>query len=369
MDFDLLLEQELAVKAFDYPEETGLLKRGSGATERILNFGTQRHPNTGNVLTYGLDLNTLTAEDAAILLNPEYLTYAWKSKDPIQRRNRLIHIINQNERRLSPKGDGAEEGTGTIGYKLIFKRGPPEHHDKRRLSTPTGNMDVEEPHSSRTSSWKSYDRGKMRDREIIMLDLEPFMNVLNKLHGADKDYTFKNLSDDYLRKASETGKADPIKPDDIIYDEPEEFAKPEIVDTTPVKPAEIDKAKAKEVVEPEVKAEFEPETKLATKEVETEFEPEPRVAVKAKPEVKVEPKLEPPEVKVEPEVKPRPKPEPIEKAIDRRVRREVEAPRPEPEIEPEPELGRAIDRKITREPEPEEIEDNIDVALEEAGLA
>lgn len=350
-NFDVLLEKELAVKAFDYPEEDGELERGSSSTERILNFGTARHPNTGNMLTYGLDLNTLTPEDASILMNPEYLEYAWKSNDPIQRRDRLIEIINRKEdKSLEPK-DVGEEPSGTKGYRLVFKRGPAEYREKRRITTPEGEKLVPEPHMSSTSSWKSFMADKIKDREMILLDVNPFRKILDKLEDHDDEYTFKNLTDDYLRQASETGEAPEIEPEDIKYEDPEDYVDPDIVDTEPIKPSEIDKAKAKEIEEPEVDVKFEPDTDIDTGEVETEFEPE----------IEIEPKIEPeePEVELEPD---------IEKAIEKRVRDEVEneikdkideieEPEEPEEEEPEPELE-----------ETAEIEESINKALLDAGL-
>jgi len=345
MDFDLILEKSLAIKAFDYPEEDGLLKRGSKATERVLNFGTSTHPGTGNRLTYGLDLDTLTAEDASILLDPEYLAHAWAVSDPIQRRDRLINIINRNEGPLTPKG-GVEEGHDSTGYRLVFKRGPSEHHDKRKIMTPEGEKTVDEPHESASSSWKSYKADKIKSREMIMLDLEPFQQVLNQLDDAGKDYTFKDLSDDYLRKTGETGEAKPIEPEDIVYDEPEEFVKPEIVDDEPITPSEIDAADAKEIEEPEVKSEFEPEAPEPTPEAELPKKPE------VKPEI-IPPKLKPtrPEPRLElpkPEVEIEPEPEKIE----------------EPEISKlEPDIEKAIDRNLGQpkaKPEESDFDQNLD---------
>jgi hypothetical protein len=364
--FDVLLEKELAIKAFDYPEESGQLERGGTATERILNFGTSRHPGTGNALTHGLDLNTLTAEDAAILLKPEYLEHAWKSGDPIERRDRLIAIINRNEASLDSKGDGAEEGKGGVGYNLMFKRGPAEHHDQRRIMTPQGEKLVDEPHESHTSSWKDYKQGKVRDREIIVLDLDPFRKVLGQLDAADEDYTFKNLTDDYLRNAGDTGEAIPINPDDIMYGEPAAHENPEFVDEQPIEPAEIDAAKAKEVPpEPAVDVKFEPETDIATGEVGSEFKPTPMVTAKERPDIDIEPTFT---TKKEPKPKKIELAPDLEKAIDRRVKQEVE--KEIEEIPEEPELETAIDQRIEpdMDEEPEKIEESINRALSEAGL-
>jgi hypothetical protein len=366
----------VGIKAFDYPGDDN---KGGDATERVLVFGTQKHPGTGNNLTYGIDLNTLTASDLEILMNPDYLEYAWESKDPIERRDRLIKIINANESTLDPRTDGAEREEGSVGYRLIFKRGPAEHHERREVDTATGPKMVDDSHFSGTSSWKSYLATNINNREMILVNVDQFRDVLKKLDEVDEDYTIADLSDDYMRDLSENGVARPIEPDDITIEEPEDDVDPEFVDDTPIGPDEIDDAEAQEI-KPEV-------------EIDAEFEDEPEdvIDVEEEPEIEVDSSLEEPELIKEPETEPKPEPveieepkEPvkltpdIEKAIGDRVRSEIEKQEIEPEKSDVDELLDNIDDNIPDElDEPDELEDeevfesigrSIDKALFEAGL-
>lgn len=373
-NFKTILEQELGIRTFEYPEDEG---HALNVTDRILHFGTAQHPTSGNRLVYGLDLNALTADDLAILMKPEYLKYAWEAKgNPRRMRDRLIRIINQKEGPLPPKG-GAEEPSGGPGYRLVYGRGPAEYHAEKK----TDFGYIEAPHFSRTSAWKTYYPGQIDSKEIMVLDLDDFRNVLHGLHEAGDEYTIANLSDDYLRTVSETGESQPIKPEDIVYDEPEDHIDPDFVDEKPIEPDEIDKAKAKEVEEPEVDVEFEPEPedRIEKGQIETEFEPEVEVDVKEKPDIDVDVDEEP-DIEVEAEFEPEePKTdlEPdISKAIDKRIRaerekemeREVEREKEiedEAEVELEDEVGEA-------EEEPEEttdMEDEIESVMNRVGLS
>lgn len=362
--FKTILENELAVRTFDYPEDEGeAAPHRQNASERILHFGTSRHPGTGNMLVYGIDLNTLSPEDISILMNPEYLDYAWEVKDPIKRRDRLINIINREEGNLEPKG-GAEEVDGGPGYKLVFGRGPAEYHEKRKVMTSTGEETIDDPHFSRTSSWKSYYLGDVDAREIIMLDLKDFRKVLNKLDEVEDDYTFANLNDNYLRSVSETDEAKSISGDDITHEEVPDEIDPDFVDEEPIEPDDIEKADAKEV-EPEVDVDvkFEPDD-LETGKVETDFEPEPEVTARERPDIDEKPKFEKPKKAEKTKLTPD-----IEKAIDKRIEQEIEKLKePEPVEEPEEESE--------EEPEPVEeglkpvdpIIESVTSAWKEAGL-
>ena len=354
--FNVMLEKALAIKTFDYPNTNGKLNRNPINAERILHFGTARHPTTGNMLTYGIDLNTLTPDDLAILMKPEYLAYAWQVSNPIKRRDRLINIINKNERKLKAKTGIGEEGFGDIGHRLVFKRGPAEYHEKRKILTPTGEKLEDDPHYNRTSSWKSFYANDVKNREMILLDLNSFHNTLKQLNKLGPDYTFNNLSDDYLRKASESGKSEPIDPDDIIYDksEEEENVKPELVDEEPIDMDEVEETEATEVeLEPDIDVKIEPETDIETGKIETKFEPE----IKAQ-----EPKTKMPQPKIDYETKKtkgfKPKLnlsiEPLEKSIDKRLK-EIEQLPEEPlkKKEPEGELPKEPEKEL------EELEEEL----------
>jgi len=359
-EFGLLLEKELAVRTFDYPEDDGTLEHGSTATERILSFGTQPYAGaekTTNLL-HAIDLNTLTPQDIAILTKPEYLTYAWESDNPRERRDRLEKIIN------------AKEG-GDRGHELIYGSGPAEMRKEKKIDQEGDEYLTDYERPVKTSSYKTYDAGQVDGREFIVFDLDPFRKVLGRLNQADDEYTFENLSDDYLRQVSETGEAAPIRPDDILYGEPEDHEKPtlEPVVEPEITPKEIEKApETKEVPEPEIEPKFEPDTDIETGKIDSKFEPE----------VEIEPRIEP-----EPEKPPQPKKielEPdIEKAISRRVETEIDKKMQDKEIEEfekereEPEIETAIEREIEKEeeleePETEDIEESINRALGQAKL-
>jgi len=358
--FDLLLEKELAVKSFDYPEDDGTIASRSTGSERILNFGVEPyHGEEGKTdLLHAIDLNTLTSEDIATLTNPKYLEFAWESDNPRERRDRLENIINKDL-------------GGARGHKLIYGSGPEEMRKEKRMDQEGDGYLTDHERPVKTSSYKTFDASKVNDREYIIFDLDRFKNVLGQMHESDEDYTFENLSDDYLRNASEADESVPIRPNDILYGEPEDHVEPDFIDEVPIEPQEVDKAKATEKPEVEVDSEFEPDD-LDTGKVDTKLEPPPPpVIAREKPDIEVKPELGP-------EKKPA-KPKKIElapdigKAIDQRVKTEVE--KEVEKIEPEPEeIETAIDREIESAEEPEieveetDIEESINRALGGAGL-
>lgn len=364
-EFGLLLEKELAIKTFDYPEDG--TRRES--TKRILNFGVEPYDGEEGKtnLLHAIDLNTLTPEDIAILINPKYLEYAWEGRNPRERRDRLESIINKDL-------------GGNRGHQLIYGSGPAEMRRESKIDQDGDGYLTDQERPVKTSSYKTFNANKVDDKEYIIFDLNRFKNVLGQLDKADEDYTFENLSDDYLRNASESEEPVPIDPHDILYGEPEDNVDPDFVDERPIEPKEIEKAAEKADVEvepePEVDISFEPDD-VERDEVDSKFEPpSPTISIKQKPDIEVEPELGP-EKKL-----PKPKkielaPD-IEKAIDQRVKKEVEK-----EVEKE-KIETAIDDRVEEPEEPEEsepapeispktkekadIENNIDKALAEVGL-
>ncbi|MHA1372229.1 MAG: hypothetical protein ACTSRA_21220, partial [Promethearchaeota archaeon] len=155
-EFNLILEKELAVKSFDYPEEDGTVGHGPTATDRILSFGTEPYRGEeGNTnLLHAIDLNTLKSDDIAILTNPKYLDFAWKSDDPRERRDRLEAVIN--------KDLGSNRG-----HELIYGSGPSEMRKETRVDQEGDQYLTDHERPVKTSSYKTFNADKVNDREYI----------------------------------------------------------------------------------------------------------------------------------------------------------------------------------------------------------